>query len=159
MLGEPRQLLKAMFDAAVVAASPKGRTVVVGAGKASAAMAKAVEDLWPSPLSGLVVTRYGHAVPCQHVEIVEARHPVPDESGHQAAKRILEMVKGLGPDDLVLALISGGGSSLLSLPADGLTLADKQAVNSALLRSGASIGEMNIVRKHLSAIKGGRLAA
>jgi hydroxypyruvate reductase len=171
MLGEPRQLLKAMFDAAVDAASPKlripaylppspkGRTVVVGAGKASAAMAKAVEDLWPSPLSGLVVTRYGHAVPCQHVEIVEARHPVPDESGHQAAKRILEMVKGLGPDDLVLALISGGGSSLLSLPADGLTLADKQAVNSALLRSGASIGEMNIVRKHLSAIKGGRLAA
>ena len=171
MLGEPRQLLKAMFDAAIGAASPKlripaylpaspkGRTVVVGAGKASAAMAKAVEDLWPGPLTGLVVTRYGHAVPCKRIEIVEARHPVPDESGHRAAKRILEMVQGLGPDDLVLALISGGGSSLLSLPATGLTLEDKQAVNAALLRSGASISEMNVVRKHLSAIKGGRLAA
>ncbi len=158
MLGEPRQLLKAMFDAAVGAASPKlripaylptppkGRTIVIGAGKASAAMARAVEDLWPGPLSGLVVTRYGHTVPCKHVEIVEARHPVPDENGHQAAKRMLEMVKGLSADDLVLALISGGGSSLLSLPADGLTLEDKQAVNTALLRSGASIGEMNIVR-------------
>ncbi len=140
MLGEPRQLLKAMFDAAIGAASPKlcipsylppppkGRTVVIGAGKASAAMAKAVEDLWPGPLTGLVVTRYGHAVPCSQIEIVEARHPVPDENGHQAAKRMLEMVKGLNPDDLVLALISGGGSSLLSLPADGLTLEDKQAV-------------------------------
>lgn len=171
MLGEPRQLLKAMFDAAIGAASPKlripaylppppkGRTVVIGAGKASAAMAKAVEELWSGPLTGLVVTRYGHAVPCDHIEIVEARHPVPDENGHQAAKRMLEMMKGLGPDDLVLALISGGGSSLLSLPAAGLTLEDKQAVNTALLRSGASIGEMNIVRKHLSAIKGGRLAA
>ncbi len=171
MLGEPRQLLKAMFDAAIGAASPKlripvylppppkGRTVVIGAGKASAAMAKAVEDLWSGPLTGLVVTRYGHAVPCERVEIVEARHPVPDESGYQAAKRIMEMVQGLGPDDLVLALISGGGSSLLSLPATGLTLEDKQAVNAALLRSGASISEMNVVRKHLSAIKGGRLAA
>ena len=171
MLGEPRQLLKAMFDAAIGAASPKlripaylppppkGRTVVIGAGKASAAMAKAVEELWPGPLTGLVVTRYGHAVSCKRIEIVEASHPVPDESGHQAAKRMLEMVQGLGPDDLVLALISGGGSSLLSLPAAGLTLEDKQAVNAALLRSGASIGEMNIVRKHLSAIKGGRLAA
>ncbi len=131
MLGEPRQLLKAMFDAAIGAASPKlripaylppppkGRTVVIGAGKASAAMAKAVEDLWPGPLTGLVVTRYGHAVPCERIEIVEASHPVPDENGHQAAKRMLEMVQGLGPDDLVLALISGGGSSLLSLPADG----------------------------------------
>jgi glycerate 2-kinase len=171
MLGEPRQLLKAMFDAAIGAASPKlripaylpappkGRTVVVGAGKASAAMAKAVEDLWSGPLTGLVVTRYGQAVPCERIEVVEARHPVPDESGHTAAKRILAMVQGLGPDDLVLALISGGGSSLLSLPAPGLTLEDKQAVNAALLRSGASIGEMNVVRKHLSAIKGGRLAA
>ena len=124
MLGEPRQLLKAMFDAAIGAASPKlripaylppppkGRTVVIGAGKASAAMAKAVEDLWPGPLTGLVVTRYGHAVPCERIEIVEASHPVPDENGHQAAKRMLEMVQGLGPDDLVLALISGGGSSL-----------------------------------------------
>jgi glycerate 2-kinase len=171
MVGEPRQLLKAMFDAAVGAASPKlcipaylppppkGRTMVIGAGKASAAMAKAVEDLWPGRVSGLVVTRYGHAVACNQVEIVEARHPVPDENGQQAARRMLEMVKGLGADDLVLALVSGGGSSLLSLPADGLTLEDKQAVNTALLRSGASIGEMNIVRKHLSAIKGGRLAA
>jgi len=171
MLDEPRHLLRAMFDAAVGAASPelrvpaylppppKGRTVVVGAGKASAAMAKAVETLWPGSLSGLVVTRYGHAVPCARIEIVEASHPVPDESGHQAARRMLDMVQGLGPDDLVLALISGGGSSLLTLPAPGLTLADKQAVNTALLRSGAPIGEMNAVRKHLSAIKGGRLAA
>jgi glycerate 2-kinase len=171
MLGEPRQLLRAMFDAAIGAASPKlripsflppppkGRTVVIGAGKASAAMAKAVEELWPGPLTGLVVTRYGHAVPCKRIEVVEASHPVPDESGYQAAKRMLEMMQGLGPDDLVLALISGGGSSLLTLPAVGLTLEDKQAVNAALLRSGASIGEMNIVRKHLSGIKGGRLAA
>ncbi len=171
MLDEPRRLLRAMFDAAVGAASPglripaflpsppKGRTVVVGAGKASAAMAKAVEARWPGPLAGLVVTRYGHAVPCERIEVVEASHPVPDENGHRAAARILEMVQGLGPDDLVLALVSGGGSALLSLPAPGLTLADKQAVNAALLRSGAPIGEMNAVRKHLSAIKGGRLAA
>jgi glycerate 2-kinase len=170
MLNEPRQLLRAMFEAAVGSASPalripaflppppKGRTVVVGAGKASAAMAKAVEADWPGPLTGLVVTRYGYAVPCDRIEIVEAAHPVPDESGHRAAGRMLEMVQGLGPDDLVLALISGGGSALLSLPAAGLTLADKQAVNAALLRSGAPIGEMNVVRKHLSAIKGGRLA-
>ena len=168
---EPRTLLKAMFDAAVDAASPaarvpthlprrpEGRVVVVGAGKASAAMAKAVEDHWEGPLSGLVVTRYGHAVPCKQIEIVEAAHPVPDASGEAAARRILGMVQGLGPDDLVLALISGGGSALLSLPAPGLTLADKQAVNAALLRSGAPIGEMNCVRKHLSSIKGGRLAA
>jgi glycerate 2-kinase len=168
---QPRELLRAMFDAAVGAASPKlripahlpeppkGRTLVVGAGKASAAMAKTVEDAWAGPLSGLVVTRYGHAVPCETIEIVEAAHPVPDESGHRAARRMLEMVRGLGPDDLVLALISGGGSALLSLPASGLTFQDKQAVNAALLRSGAPIGEMNTVRKHLSAIKGGRLAA
>jgi len=122
-------------------------------------MAKAVEEAWPGPLSGLVVTRYGHAVPCERIEIVEASHPVPDESGHRAARRMLEMVHGLGRDDLVLALISGGGSALLSLPAPGLSFADKQAVNAALLRSGAPIGEMNTVRKHLSAIKGGRLAA
>jgi len=174
MLAEPRRLLRAMFDAAVAAASPelrvpahlpppppppKGRTVVIGAGKASAAMAKAVETRWPGPLTGLVVTRYGHAVPCERIEIVEASHPVPDENGHRAASRMLEMVQGLGPDDLVLALVSGGGSALLSLPAPGLALEDKQAVNTALLRSGAPIGEMNIVRKHLSAIKGGRLAA
>lgn len=160
-----------MFDAAVDAAAPasrvpahlpprpKGRVVVVGAGKASAAMAKAVEDHWDGPLSGLVVTRYDHAVPCERIEIVEAAHPVPDARGEAAARRILDMVRGLGPDDLVLALISGGGSSLLSLPAPGLTLEDKQAINAALLRSGAPIGEMNCVRKHLSAIKGGRLAA
>jgi glycerate 2-kinase len=171
MLDQPRQLLRSMFDAAVAAASPKlripaylprppkGKTIVIGAGKASAAMAKAVEDAWPGPLSGLVVTRYGHAVPCERIEIVEASHPVPDESGHRAARRMLEMVKGLRPDDLVLALISGGGSALLSLPAPGLTFQDKQAVNTALLRSGAAISEMNTVRKHLSAIKGGRLAA
>jgi hydroxypyruvate reductase len=160
-----------MFDAAVAAASPKlrvpahlparpkGRTVVIGAGKASAAMARAVEDAWSGPLSGLVVTRYGHAAPCDRIEVVEASHPVPDDSGHRAAQRMLEMVRGLGPDDLVLALISGGGSALLSLPSPGLSFRDKQAVNAALLRSGAAIGEMNTVRKHLSAIKGGRLAA
>ena len=139
---------------------PKGRTVVVGAGKASAAMAKAVEDRWPGPLTGLVVTRYGHAVPCERIEIVEAAHPVPDESGHQRRRAHAgDGARDWAPDDLVLALISGGGSALLSLPAPGLTLADKQAVNAALLRSGAPIGEMNVVRKHLSAIKGGRLAA
>jgi hydroxypyruvate reductase len=171
MVDQPRQLLRSMFDAAVAAASPKlrvrghlppppkGRTIVVGAGKASAAMAKAVEDAWPGQLSGLVVTRYGHAVPCKSIEIVEAAHPVPDESGHRAAQRMLELVQGLGPDDLVLALISGGASALLSLPAPGLSFQDKQKVNEGLLRSGAAIGEMNTVRKHLSAIKGGRLAA
>jgi hydroxypyruvate reductase len=160
-----------MFAAAVDAASPatriplylpappQGRTVVIGAGKASASMAKAVEDQWAGPLTGLVVTRYGHSVPCDRIEIVEAAHPVPDAHGHEAARRMLELVKGLGPDDLVLALISGGGSALLTLPAPGLTLEDKQAVNTALLRCGATIGEMNIVRKHLSGIKGGRLAA
>ena len=160
-----------MFDAAVAAAlpekclpahlprPPKGRTIVVGAGKASAAMARALEAHWPGPLAGLVVTRYGHAVPCDRIEIVEAAHPVPDEKGREAAARILAMVRGLTEDDLVIALISGGGSALLSLPAPGLTIEDKQEVNRALLRSGAHIGEMNCVRKHLSAIKGGRLAA
>ena len=171
MTSGPRALLRAMFDAAVAAAlpeksvplhlppPPKGRTVVIGAGKASAAMARALEDHWAGPLTGLVVTRYGHAVPCQRIEIVEAAHPVPDVKGRDAAARILHMVQGLTEDDLVIALISGGGSSLLSLPAPGLTIEDKQAVNHALLRSGAHIGEMNSVRKHLSAIKGGRLAA
>ncbi len=168
---DPRALLRAMFDAAVSAAlpdrsvpshlpaPPKGRTVVVGAGKASAAMARALEEHWPGPLTGLVVTRYGHGVPCRRIEIVEASHPVPDAKGRAAAARILRMVQGLTEDDLVIALISGGGSALLSLPAPGLTLEDKQAVNRALLQSGARIGEMNTVRKHLSAIKGGRLAA
>ena len=122
-------------------------------------MAKAVEDHWPGPLEGLVVTRYGHAVPCARIEIVEAAHPVPDAAGQAAAARILALAEGAGPDDLVLCLISGGGSSLLALPAEGLTLADKQAVNKALLASGADIAQMNTVRRHLSAIKGGRLAA
>lgn len=166
-----RGLLRGMFDAAIAAAQPalcvprhlpappRGRLVVIGAGKASAAMARAVDDHWPGPLSGLVVTRYGHAVPCPRIEIVEAAHPVPDAAGEAAARRLLQTVAGLGPDDLVLCLISGGGSSLLPLALGGLTLADKQALNRALLASGASIGEMNCVRRHLSAIKGGRLAA
>jgi len=140
-------------------APPKGRTIVLGAGKAAAAMAKAVEDHWAGPLSGLVVTRYGHGLPCQRIEVVEASHPVPDAAGQQAARRILAMAGGLTEDDLVLCLISGGASALLAIPGEGLTLADKQAVNKALLKSGANITEMNCVRKHLSAIKGGRLAA
>jgi hydroxypyruvate reductase len=160
-----------MFDAAIAAAQPalcvpphlpappKGRLVVIGAGKASAAMARAVEDHWPGELSGLVVTRYGYAVPCQRIEIVEAAHPVPDAAGALAARRMLETVEGLTTDDLVLCLISGGGSSLLPLALPGLSLADKQALNRALLASGATISEMNCVRRHLSAIKGGRLAA
>lgn len=167
-------LLRRLFEAAIASAQParviaahlppppKGRLVVVGAGKASAAMARAVEDHWPGPkgqLEGLVVTRYGYAVPCERIEIVEAAHPVPDAAGLAAAQRLLALVQGLGEDDLVLCLISGGGSSLLPLPLPGLTLTHKQAVNRALLRSGASIGEMNCVRRHLSAIKGGRLAA
>jgi len=163
-----------MFDAAVAAAQPYlcmpvhlpappalstgGRTIVVGAGKASAAMAQVLETYWQGPLSGLVVTRYGHGVACEHIEIVEAAHPVPDAAGLDAAERILDLVTGLTADDLVIALISGGGSSLLTLPAPGLTLADKQAVNAALLKSGAPIDAMNCVRRHLSAIKGGRLA-
>ena len=167
-----RALLRRLFDVAVAEADParivprhlppppKGRTIVVGAGKASAAMARAFEDHWPGDLSGLVVTRYGHGVSCKRVKIVEAAHPVPDAKGEGAARRILGMVEGLGEDDLVVALISGGGSALLSLPAEGLSLADKQAaVNRALLASGASVEEMNCVRKHLSGIKGGRLAA
>ncbi|WP_199231476.1 glycerate kinase, partial [Azospirillum sp. TSO35-2] len=167
----PRDLLRRMFDAAVAAAQPalcvpanlpeppKGRLVVIGAGKASAAMARAVEDHWPGALSGLVVTRYGYAVPCERIEIVEAAHPVPDAAGLAAAERIRALVSGLGADDLVLCLISGGGSALLALPLDGVTLEDKQAVNRALLASGATIAEMNCVRRHLSAVKGGRLAA
>jgi hydroxypyruvate reductase len=160
-----------MFDAAIAAAlpgkclpahlppAPKGRTVVVGAGKAAASMARAVEEHWPGPLEGMVVTRYGHGMPTRRIEVVEAAHPVPDRAGREAAERILGLVQGLSPDDLVLALISGGGSALLSLPAPGLTLQDKQAINKLLLKSGANITEMNCVRKHLSAIKGGRLAA
>ena len=167
----PREFLRAVFDAALAAAEPgrvvaaalpapvSGRTVVVGAGKASAAMARAFETAWPGDLSGLVVTRTGHAVPCERIEIVEASHPVPDAAGQHAAARILEIARGLGPGDQLVCLISGGGSALLALPAPGLTLEDKQAVTRALLRSGATIGEINTVRKHLSAIKGGRLAA
>ncbi len=164
-------LLRRLFDAAIASAQPalcipphlpappRGRLIVIGAGKASAAMAQAVEANWPGPLSGLVVTRYGYAVPCERIEIVEAAHPVPDEAGLVAAQRMLEVVKGLSEDDLVLCLISGGGSSLLPLPAPGLTLEHKQMVNRALLQSGATISEMNCVRRHLSAIKGGRLGA
>ena len=140
-------------------AKPKGRTIVVGAGKASGAMALALEEAWNGPLDGLIVTRYGHAVPCKHIEIVEAAHPVPDDAGMRGARRMLDMMAGLTKDDLVIALISGGGSALLSLPAEGISVEDKRAVNRALLKSGAPISEMNCVRKHLSAIKGGRLAA
>jgi hydroxypyruvate reductase len=174
-----RSLLRAMFDAAVAAAQPArclppflaslqarwldapttGRLVVIGAGKASAAMARAVEDHWRGPLSGLVVTRHGHAVACDRIEIVEAAHPVPDASGAAAARRLFEVVSGLGPDDVVLSLMSGGGSALLPLPLPGLSLADKQSIGRRLLASGATIGEMNTVRRHLSGIKGGRLAA
>lgn len=164
-------LLKAMFEAAIAAAQPErciplhlpeppvGRLVVIGAGKASAAMARAVEDHWSGPLSGLVVTRYGYEVPCERIEIVAAAHPVPDAAGEAAAERMLQLLQGLTKDDLVLCLISGGGSALLPLPPPGLSLADKQALNKALLASGASITEMNCVRRHLSRIKGGRLAA
>jgi hydroxypyruvate reductase len=169
---DARALLRDLFEAALAAARPatclapyiaklqppKGRTIVIGAGKASAAMARAVEEQWPHPLEGLVVTRYGYGEACKRIEIVEAAHPVPDDKGRAAAGRILAKAKGLRPDDLVLCLISGGASALLALPAPGLSLADKQEVNRALLKSGANIGEMNTVRKHLSAIKGGRLA-
>ena len=168
---DQRLLLRRMFDAAVAAAQPaiclpahlphppKGRTIVIGAGKASAAMARALEDHWRGPLEGVVVTRYGYEVPCERIEIIQAAHPVPDEASQRAAERTREKVSGLTADDLVIALISGGGSALLVAPAPGLTLADKQAVNKALLASGATISEMNCVRRHLSTIKGGRLAA
>lgn len=167
-----RDLLIAMFKAAVASAqparripaflptpSPDGRLIVIGAGKASAAMARVVEEHWPGELSGLVVTRYGYSVPCDHIQIVEAAHPVPDEAGLNAANRLLALANSLTEKDHVLCLISGGGSSLLPLPATGLTLEHKQAVNRSLLRSGATITEMNCVRRHLSGIKGGRLAA
>lgn len=168
---DPAILLRQMFDAAVAAADPmrcvadnlpdrpKGRVIVLGAGKASAVMAQAVEAVWDGPLEGLVVTRYGHGAPCDRIEIVEAAHPVPDDAGLTAARRILKLAESAGPDDLVLCLISGGGSALLTLPAPGVAFAEKQALNKALLESGAAIGDMNTVRKHVSAIKGGRLAA
>ncbi|WP_119166040.1 glycerate kinase type-2 family protein [Algihabitans albus] len=167
----PRTFLNDLFAAALAVADPArslaahlparpaGRTVVVGAGKAAASMAAAVEAAWEGPVEGLVVTRYGHGAATRSIEVVEAAHPVPDAAGRDAAKRILALAEGLGEGDLLLALISGGGSALLSLPAEGITLEDKQAVNAALLRCGAPIGEMNCLRKHLSAIKGGRLAA
>ncbi|HEV8028345.1 MAG TPA: glycerate kinase [Stellaceae bacterium] len=165
------RFLRALFDAALAAADPartlpahlppppRGRTVVLGAGKAAAAMAKAVEEHWQGPLSGIVITRYGHGLPCRDIDVVEAGHPVPDSAGSAAAARLLASVAGLAADDLVLFLASGGGSALMALPATGITLEDKRAVTRALLRSGATIGEINCVRKHLSAIKGGRLAA
>ncbi len=169
---EARDLLRSMFDAAVAAADPllvvppilppppAGRALVLGAGKAAASMARAVETAWPDvDVSGLVVTRYGYEVACERIEVIAAAHPVPDAAGRAAAGRILDAARGIGADDMLLALVSGGASSLLTLPAPGLTLEDKQQVNRALLRSGAHIGEMNCVRKHLSAIKGGRLAA
>ena len=175
---QPKEFLRALYDAAVaralpaqntapcLPAPPKGRTLVLGAGKAGGAMAAAVDALWPqdAPLSGLVVTRYHHVPPAYkakpgRIEVVEASHPVPDAAGERAAQRILELTQGLTTDDLVLCLVSGGASALLSLPAPGLSLEDKRAINKALLASGAAIDEMNCVRKHLSAIKGGRLAA
>ena len=169
----PRELLLASFREAVAAADPlqvvpphlpappRGRTVVVGAGKAAGAMARAVEDAWPagSSLEGVVITRYGHGMPTSRIRVVEAGHPVPDERGEAAAREILALASGLGADDLLLALISGGGSALLSLPAEGIGMADLKAVTRALLASGAPIQDMNTVRKHLSAIQGGRLAA
>lgn len=169
--GQARIWLEQLFKEAVRAAdpltlvphhlpvAPRGRTIVVGAGKASAAMAQAFERAWMGDLSGLVVTRYGHEARCERIEIVQAAHPVPDIAGAEAAQRMLKLVGGLSEDDLVVALMSGGGSALLSAPAPGLLLEEKQAVNRALLACGASIDEMNCLRKHLSAIKGGRLAA
>src|SRR5687768_8341833 len=166
-----RSLLEESFRAAVAAADPRlivapqlpspprGRTYVAAAGKAAAAMAAAVEAHWQGPLEGIAITRYGHGAPTRHIRVVEAGHPVPDEAGEKAAREILEAVKRLTPDDLLLALFSGGGSSLLSLPAVDVPMADLKAVTSQLLKSGAAIQEMNTVRKHLSAIHGGRLAA
>jgi len=167
-----RACLQRIFDAAVASADPgpavarhlppkpRGRCIVVGAGKASAAMAAGLDAAWADvDLSGVVVTRYGYATPAGRIEILEAGHPVPDENSVTAARRMLEAVRGLTPDDLVMALVSGGGSALMAAPAGAMTLADKQAVNKALLASGATISEMNVVRKHLSAVKGGRLAA
>lgn len=169
-LSDPVTFLRRLFDRAVevadpmrslaghLPAKPPGRVVVVGAGKASARMAEAVEAAW-GPCEGLVITRYGYGRPCRGIEIVEAAHPVPDEAGFRATARMLDLLDGLGEDTFVLALISGGASALLVAPVEGLTLADKSAVNAALLASGAPIDRMNTVRKHLSRVKGGQLAA
>lgn len=168
---DPKTFLTGIFNAAVAAADPQrtirdhlpaipnGRTIVIGAGKGSAHMAAAFEKVWDGPIEGLVVTRYGYGATCQRIEIIEAAHPVPDAAGLEASRRLLEKVQGLTADDLVVALISGGGSALLPSPAEGLTLADEIAVNEALLASGAPIAAMNTIRKHVSTIKGGRLAA
>ncbi len=172
MTGNPSRLefLRRLFDVAVASADPmkivpaclppkpRGRIVVIGAGKASARMAEAVESVW-EPCEGLVITRYGYARPCKGIEIVEAAHPVPDKAGLDATARLLELAASLREEDHAVALISGGASALLVAPAEGVTLEEKQAVNTALLASGAPIGEMNIVRKHLSRVKGGQLAA
>jgi glycerate 2-kinase len=170
MISDPATFLRQLFDRAVEVADPmrslagflpekpKGRLIVIGAGKASARMAEAVEAVW-GPCEGLVITRYGYGRPCQGIEIVEAAHPVPDQAGVDATQRMLGLVQGLTEDDFVLALISGGASALLCAPAEGMTLAEKQAVNAALLASGAPISAMNTVRKHLSRVKGGQLAA
>ncbi|MEN3810534.1 glycerate kinase [Chromobacterium piscinae] len=166
---DPQSTLRRLFDAAVASAMPqrladhlppppKGRVVVVGAGKAAAEMARVLEQAWPGELSGVVVTRYGHAAPTERITVLEASHPIPDAAGCVAAERILRAVQGLSEDDLVICLLSGGGSALLTLPADGVSLEDKQEVSRQLLACGAGIDEMNAVRKHLSAIKGGRLA-
>ena len=171
MTPDDRAFLVGLFDAAVRAAEPegalrahlparpKGRTVVVGAGKGAAQLARAFERLWDAPLEGVVVTRYGYGVPCAHIRVLEAAHPVPDAAGLAAGAALLDAVAGLTPDDLVVALICGGGSALLPAPPEGLTLADEQALNAALLASGAPISAMNAIRKHVSRIKGGRLAA
>jgi len=170
-IADPRQFLESLFDSSVAAADPmrvltanlperpKGRTVVIGAGKGAAQMAQAFETLWPGPISGAVATRYGFGVPCRHIEVLEASHPLPDGGGLRASKRLLAEVSGLTPDDLVVALICGGGSALLPAPPKRLSLEDEIAVNRALLASGAPIRAMNAVRKHVSTIKGGRLAA
>lgn len=167
----PREFLRALFRAAIDAADPKlcvpphlptppaGRTIVVGGGKAAASMARAVEEKYLGTVGGAVVTRYGHAVPCQHIAVIEAAHPVPDAAGAAGAERLLDAVRGLTKDDLVLCLMSGGASALLTLPGPGIALEEMRALTTALLKSGAAIGEMNIVRKHLSRINGGRLAA
>ncbi|WP_033976166.1 glycerate kinase type-2 family protein, partial [Pseudomonas aeruginosa] len=170
MSTDPRAFLTELFNTAVAAGHPyqvladhlpedrSGRAIVIGAGKAAGAMAEVVEKHWQGEIQGLVVAPYRYGAQCSRIEVVEASHPVPDDAGERVARRVLELISGLNESDRVIFLLSGGGSALLSLPAEGIGLADKQAVNKALLKSGAAIGEMNCVRKHLSAIKGGRLA-